>query len=112
MIRAFISTLRKVVPEEELESRVFLRSFGVITWVSFLFASLASMLFFASFEPLELAAIATFPVEMSPTALYSLGFFLFWVLGFTCTTCSCVMLSLPLAKRQKTLPDPLHNDVE
>lgn len=112
MIRAIITQLKTIVPEEELESKVFLRSFGVIAWVSFLFAALASMLFFASFEPEDLAAVATFPLELSSTALYSLGFILFWILCFFCTACSCVMLALPLAKRQKSLPDSLHNDVE
>ena len=112
MIRLIISQLRTIVPDEELESKVFLRSFGVIAWVSFLFAVLASMLFFASFEPVELAAIATFPLALSPIALYSLGFILFWVLCFCSTASSCILLALPLAKRQKDLTDPLHDDVE
>lgn len=65
------------------------------------------MLFFASFEPTELAAIATFSSSISSTGVYTIGFFLFWALGFCSTACSCILLALPLAKRQKTLPE--HN---
>ncbi|KZY36106.1 hypothetical protein A3752_09790 [Oleiphilus sp. HI0081] len=110
MIRIIISQLRTIVPEEELQSKVFWRSFGVMAWVSFLCAALATMLFFAAFDPIELSSIATFPVEFSPNALYTLGFFLFWVFGFSCTALSCVLLALPLAKRQKSLSE--HYDEE
>ena len=105
MIKVIISQLKTIIPEEELQSKVFWRSFGVMAWVSFLFAALASMLFFASFEPTELAAIATFPAELSANTLYTFGFFLLWIFGFSTTACSSILLALPLAKRQKTLPE-------
>lgn len=110
MIRVIISQLRTIVPDEELQTKVFWRSFAVIAWVSFLFAGLASLLFFASFEPVELASIATFSSDISSTGLYTIGFFLFWILGFCCTACSCILLALPIAKRQKTLPEHMPED--
>jgi hypothetical protein len=106
MIRSIISHLKHVVPPEELQPHVLLRSFAVMAWVSFLFAGIACMLFFASYDPVDLSQIATYPINLSPTTIYTLGFFLFWVFGFCCTAMSCVLLALPLAKRAKPMPKP------
>ena len=54
---------------------------SAILWPSFVLSGIASMLFFASFDPQELAYFATFPIELSRTAGYTLGFLLFWLLG-------------------------------
>lgn len=107
MIKFLILHLRHIVHEEELESRVLWRTYGVIAWVSFLFAGVATMLFFATFDPIELANLATYPADISPLAGYSIGFLLFWILGFCCTTVSCLLLALPLRKRRKLLPDDM-----
>lgn len=53
---------------------------GVSLWVSFLSAAVATMLFFATFDPAVIAQVATFPMEMDRTAGYSVGFLLFWLL--------------------------------
>lgn len=53
----------------------------VLLWASFLPAAVASMLFFAAFDPAELALSATFPVDMSRMAGYALGFAFFWALA-------------------------------
>jgi len=55
-------------------------SLGIVLWVSFLFAGVATMLFFATFDPVALAQVATFPMEMDRPSGYSIGFFLFWIL--------------------------------
>jgi hypothetical protein len=55
-------------------------TYGVILWVSFLWAGIATILFFATFDPAELAMIATFPMELTRSSGYSAGFLLFWVL--------------------------------
>jgi hypothetical protein len=52
-----------------------------IGWSSFLGASLATLLFFAAFDPVTLAGTATFPTRLSPLAGYTLGFFFFWGLA-------------------------------
>jgi hypothetical protein len=54
--------------------------FAIIAWVSFLSAGVATMLFFATFDPSELANIATFPQDLSREAGYTIGFLLFWLL--------------------------------
>jgi len=48
-----------------------------ILWPSFLVAALAEMIFFAVFDPGELTLFGRSP-ELSRTAIYSIGFFLFW----------------------------------
>lgn len=50
----------------------------VIGWASMLSATVATILFFASFDPVVLSGFATFPTSMSPLAGYTLGFFFFW----------------------------------
>ncbi len=53
---------------------------GVVLWVSFLSASLATMLFFATFDPLDLGDITTYPISIDRMSGYSMGFLLFWSL--------------------------------
>ena len=58
----------------------FLRTYGMSIWCSFLSAGIASVLFFATFDPRVLVENATFPYPLSREAAYTLGFFLFWIL--------------------------------
>jgi hypothetical protein len=55
-----------------------------VFWPSFLTAGLATALFFTAFDPLDLAALLGYP-DISRTGVYSIGFFLFWLL--TSSTC-------------------------
>ena len=48
-----------------------------ILWPSFIVAGAAEALFFTVFDPHELSLFGE-PIEASRTALYSVGFFLFW----------------------------------
>lgn len=105
MFKILITQLGKVVPEAELQTTVLWRSIAVMAWVSFMFAALATMLFFASFDPTLLASLATFSLTWSAQAIYTTGFLLFWLFGFLTTIFSTILLALPLAKRQKSLPE-------
>lgn len=71
------------------------RRIGVVVWVSFVAACIATALFFATFDPLEIVGSATFPVDLDRTASYSIGFFLFW--GLTSATGAVVawLISTP-----------------
>ena len=51
-----------------------------VLWPSFIVAIAASGLFFSAFDPRELIPF-DLDVEISPVAAYSIGFFLFWLLG-------------------------------
>ena len=48
-------------------------------WLSFLMADVATGIFFSAIDPLEVKYCVDFP-EVSRTAAYSIGFFLFWLL--------------------------------
>jgi hypothetical protein len=48
-----------------------------ILWPSFIVAAVAEMAFFALFDPGELSFFGQ-SLELSSTAVYSIGFFLFW----------------------------------
>ncbi len=57
--------------------RVKLTAMAVL-WPSFLTAALAEACFFSLFDPAELAQMNG--ANLSPMAVYSVGFFLFWSL--------------------------------
>lgn len=58
-----------------------------VVWISFLSAAIATMVFFAVFDPVELGTIIDEDMEFSSDAGYAAGFFFFWVL---CALCSGV----------------------
>ncbi|GAA6137404.1 hypothetical protein NBRC116583_11510 [Arenicella sp. 4NH20-0111] len=64
----------------EKDNKIGLVNLGVTLWVSFLFAAIATMLFFATFDPIDIAQVATFPFELDRISGYSIGFILFWAL--------------------------------
>ena len=53
------------------------RTLAVIAWPSFLVAGVAQSLFFTVFDPADLSLFGM-PLTWSRTAVYSVGFFLFW----------------------------------
>lgn len=53
--------------------------FITVMWLSFVMAGIATGAFFSAIDPLELKYCVDFP-EVSRTAAYSIGFFLFWLL--------------------------------
>ena len=65
--------------EADAKKELYL-SFGVAVWVSFLLAAVATMLFFATFDPVAIGEIATFSMRLDPMSGYSMGFLLFWLL--------------------------------
>ncbi len=105
MIRFVLDHLKDIIPEAELQKKVLLRSIGVIAWISFLFAGLASMIFFSTFNPPDLIAYTTFNLNLSTTGVYTIGFVLFWLLCFSSTISSCILLALPIEKRSKSMPE-------
>ena len=51
---------------------------GAIAWPSFFAAGVATMVFFAIVDPVDLAAITWPRFEISRELGYTIGFFLFW----------------------------------
>jgi hypothetical protein len=67
-----------------------------VLWTSFLAASGATMVFFAFVDPrpaIEMLAPAAAPP--SRTALYSVGFFLFWMIAALSASLTAWLLSAP-----------------
>ena len=58
-----------------------------VVWISFLSAAVATMVFFAVFDPVEIAASIDQELHISRDAGYAVGFFFFWAL---CALCSGV----------------------
>ncbi len=73
--------------KEQLELPTVQRVASVL-WPSFLVASLATVLFFALFDPTDLGRLAGYP-ELTHLGGYTIGFFFFWLMtaiscGMTC----------------------------
>ena len=58
---------------------------ATVGWISFLTAAVATMVFFAVFDPTELAALLDPESEMSRDGGYAIGFFCFWILAALCS---------------------------
>lgn len=58
-----------------------------VVWISFLSAAIATMVFFAFFDPVELGRLLDEDLDISRDAGYAIGFFFFWAL---CALCSGV----------------------
>ena len=77
----------------------------IIGWSSFAVAAVATMLFFAAFDPVLLAEAATFPVRLGRFAGYTLGFFALWALTASASVISLFLIrSLSLHPRQGDRP--------
>ena len=59
-----------------------------ILWPSFIVAGAGLAVFFTVFDPQELRFFGE-PIELSRMAVYSLGFFLFWIVAAASSTLTC-----------------------
>jgi len=58
---------------------------ATVIWISFLAAAVATMLFFAVFDPSDLAHTLDPELEIGRQAGYAIGFFFFWVIAAGCS---------------------------
>jgi hypothetical protein len=75
-----------VVSEEYRGARKWSRNkqaVATVIWISFLAASVATMLFFAMFDPVEL--FASLDIEVGAQSGYAIGFFFFWLISGGCS---------------------------
>lgn len=61
-----------------------------VLWPSFITAGAAVGVFFSLFDPVELTFFGE-PVTLSRTAMYSLGFFAFWLFGAATSSLTCYL---------------------
>ncbi len=59
-----------------------------VFWPSFIMSGIATGLFFTAFDPLDLISL-TGHLEFSRMGIYSMGFFLFWILTATSCALTC-----------------------
>jgi len=78
---------------------------GAIAWPSFFAAGVATMVFFAFIDPLQLRDI-TFPqVEISRGLGYSIAFFMFWLATAASSLFTWILLR-PSRRFNRPLPGP------
>ena len=61
-----------------------------ILWPAFLVAGMADGLVFSLFDPQDMQIFGE-PVNLSPRAIYSIGFFLFWAFAAASSALTCVL---------------------
>ena len=65
-----------------------------ILWPGFLMAALAELVLFSMIDPSDLHLLGS-PLELSRTAIYSLGFFLVWGLTSGASALTCLLQRAP-----------------
>ena len=77
---------------------------GAILWPSFFAAGVATMVFFAFVDPVELAAM-TFPqFEITRGVGYTIGFFMFWACTASASLFTWILLR-PASRFNRPLPE-------
>ncbi|MBX3664558.1 MAG: hypothetical protein KF834_02615 [Burkholderiales bacterium] len=61
-----------------------------ILWPSFIVGGIAEAVFFTLIDPQELYMLGE-PVHWSPTAVYSAGFFMFWLIAAASSAFTCFL---------------------
>ena len=71
----------------------------VTLWPAFLVAIVAEGFFFSMFDPADVC-VAGIPVEMSPMAVYTIGFLFFWGFSSLASLLTCYLVGVPNDQRQ------------
>lgn len=61
-----------------------------ILWPSFIVGGIAEAVFFTLFDPADLHILGE-PMELNRTAVYSIGFFLFWAFAAASSALTCFL---------------------
>ena len=76
---------------------------GAIAWPSFFAAGVATMVFFAFVDPLQLRDLTWTDLEISRELGYTIGFFMFWLAMASSSLFTWILLR-PAARFNKPLP--------
>ena len=93
-------------PQQDSPHDSMVRRVGSVVWPSFFAAGIATIMFFAIVDPVELAAITWPQIEISRMAGYSIGFFMFWI----CTLSACLFTAMLVAPPLQARKPGLHRD--
>ena len=69
--------------------------FGAVIWPSFFAAGVATTVFFAIVDPVELAQITWPHITITRELGYTIGFFMFWACTFAACLFTALLLSAP-----------------
>lgn len=67
-----------------------------VAWSSFLCAGVLELLVFAVVDPGELRWFGAAPIELSPQAVYTLSFLIFWAVLALASSLALLLVSLPV----------------
>jgi len=70
----------------------------VVLWPSFLTAIVAEGFIFSLFDPHDLALVGNH-IEVSPLAVYTIGFFCLWAFCSLASMLTCYLLAVPNDKK-------------
>lgn len=70
------------------------KQIAVIVWPAFLVACAMEFVFFALFDPADLHIFGE-PLEASRMSVYSVGFFVFWLMGAASSFLTCFLQRPP-----------------
>ena len=74
-----------------------------ILWPAFLIAGIAEGITFTLFDPQDMHIFGE-PVHLSRTAIYSIGFFLFWAFAAASSALTCFLQRSPFEVNRCPLP--------
>jgi hypothetical protein len=74
-----------------------------ILWPAFLVAGIAEGITFSLFDPQDMHVFGE-PVNLGRTAVYSIGFFLFWVFAAASSALTCFLQRSPFEVNRCPLP--------
>ena len=74
------------------------RAAAAIVWPAFMVAAVLEIAVFAFVDPLTLHTLRGEVLDLSPTAIYSLAFFVFWA-----ATAAACLLTLLLARSERDI---------
>lgn len=84
-------------------TRPMIQKVGAILWPSFFAAGVATMVFFAFIDPLQLRDISFINFQINREAGYTIGFFMFWLATASASLFTWILLR-PASRFNKPLP--------
>lgn len=87
--------------------RAWLQRLGAVLWPSFFAAGVATMVFFALFDPSDLAGLIRPGMEIGRELGYTLGFFVFWLATASSSLFTWLLLR-PSSRYSHPLPPERH----
>jgi hypothetical protein len=93
------------VTQGDIMSSDFSQRLLWVLWPAFLVAAVAELLFFALFDPADLAVFGV-PLEAGRMPVYTAGFFFFWLIAASASALTVFLQRSPFEVNRCPLPAP------